>query len=331
MNIKINVISTFKKTINAIFGFFLVANLISSCASISYVTDDDVYVSKNPSLGFGDEINDESSYENYRYKKEKNNFNSVYVRTNEFKLTNVYIGNMAYSPFGDRHYYNSFLISQSAFCYANWYSNSGYYHGMWVYNANDHNYGGNFSNHYYNEYYNSYYNNGFYIGNNGQTQTNLGNYIQGPRNSISGINAGRRMGSSFTGKKGLAINTGNPTTAYSGTTVNNGKRISGQTVNNSIEIKTETKNTNRKTVTTGTGLAKNGVRVSTNNNASVRREGTNTQTSTRVTNENSGTTTRNSGGNSGTTIKTGTSTRSGGSTGGSTGGTTGGTTGKRRN
>ncbi len=315
------------KTINTILGFFLFVYLISSCASISDVTDDDVYVSKNPSLSYGDEINDESSYENYRYKKAKNNLNSVYGRTNEFKLANVYIRSMVYSPSYDYHYYNGYINNNF---HNGFYFGNSYYNSSYSYN----NFGGYYSNDFYgynmygNNFYNQYYYNNSYINSNSSNQQNLSNinYIQGPRNSISGINAGRRMGSSFTGKKGLALNTGNSTTAYSGATVNGGKRTSDQTINNTTEIKTESKNTNRKTVTSGTGLAKNGVRVSSNNISSVRREVANTHTSTPVTMGNNGTT-RNSGGNSGTTVKTGTTTRSGGNTGGSTGGTTG----KRKN
>ncbi|MES2589204.1 MAG: hypothetical protein V4622_09495 [Bacteroidota bacterium] len=322
------------KVFNYILGLFLFVNLVSSCASISRVDDDDVYVSKNPSLPSGDVVNDETSYENYKFKRDKGNVNSVYSRST---MSNRFGGtNLIYSPYCDPfHYPQSYVYAPVVFSNGQVY-NSGFYNGFYYHHYSPYNYD-EFNN--YSMFGSSYYGYPYYYGNpygsincwnnnnwngnnwnnnntNVKPQISSTNFHQGPRNSIAGVNNGRR--SSASGMKG--ISTKPNTNIYAenkGSTTKSVQRTSSSPIKNGD---TKTTSTSRP-VTSGTGLSKSGTRVSTTN-TNVRNSQSNSQSGagTRVVNERSGST------NTGRSVTVESPKSSGGSTAtpsrsGSTGGT----------
>ncbi|MCE3294547.1 MAG: hypothetical protein K0R65_261 [Crocinitomicaceae bacterium] len=320
------------------FGIFFLA----SCAATSHVVDDDVYVSKNPQMSSTEEVNNVSSYENYRYRRERGDSDTRYGRDNRMFRTSIFImggmGNPMYSPYDPWRYGYAYSPFYDPF---NPWNNWGY-GNYWGYGAG---YGYMPMSFYYNDYYSPWgyspYGYGYGYGynnyyNNSPTGGLTANYNThyGARYSSSGVNNNRRGKSPEA--KGLAIqNTGkrnfkaaSPGADASGrsrsvTDVKSNGRNSSSSAINSSEVK------GSRSVSTGTGLSRNGQHVSSRPNvergsgtfdANPGRGNTNVRsnTNTRSNNgsfepRNSGTT-RNSGG-------TTTSPRSNGAAGGS-GGTT---------
>ncbi|TNE54409.1 MAG: hypothetical protein EP338_07405 [Bacteroidetes bacterium] len=172
--------------------------LVSSCAGISHVTDDDVYVVKSPVLPLTDEVNDESSYENYRYRRDREDFDVYYGHSRMLWRPYLYWSS-PYSSFGLYGYnYNPYMYGHPYSPYAWNDPFSPYYNpGSWYYSP--------YSGFGYNPYYNPYY--GYYGGygygswaNNGNNSgsgnnSNSLNKHYKPRNSVSGNYIGRRPNS----------------------------------------------------------------------------------------------------------------------------------------
>jgi hypothetical protein len=328
------------KTFIKIFGIILVACVFSSCSGISHVIDDDVYVTKSPILTSAEALDDESSYDNYRYRRDNEISRTRFVRNNRFSSSFIIVpynygglyspfydpfyypyncglmyGNSMCNPYYDGFGYNSFYYNNN-FCYNSMYMNSNYYYGYGILNNNP--------------YYNPYnQNNTFHNGN----SSNLGsvNIINKPRNSIGGINNARRTSSG--GMTAIMPNT-NSSTTYSSS--------KGRNVMDKTEVRTsnDTKSSRNsdvksnsvrsKEISSGTGLSRNGVNVSSssvkrNSDSNISNTRTNTTTipsNSRIYKNEGSSTIRNSGsGNSGgSTIRSGGSgsstPRSGGSSGG---------------
>jgi hypothetical protein len=326
------------KTFIKIFGIVLVASVFSSCSGISHVIDDDVYVTKSPILTSAEALDDESSYDNYRFRREneisqtrfsrnhrfyRSNFNNRYPYYgmnspyNDFYFTGGSCGMMLFNSMYNPHYmgfgYSSFYYDE--FYYNAMYMNPNYYYGYGILNNNP--------------YYNPYnQNNTFHNGN----SSNLGsvNIINKPRNSIGGINNARRTSSG--GMTAIMPNTNSSSSTFSSS--------KGRNVMDKTEVRTsnDTKSSRNsdiksnsvrsKEISSGTGLSRNGVNVSSssvkrNSDSNISNNRTNTTTipsNSRIYKNEGSSTIRNSGsGNSGgSTIRSGGSgsSRSGGSSGG---------------
>lgn len=324
--------------------------LLVSCSATSHVVDDDVYVSKNPQMTSTEEVNDVSSYENYRYHKDRGDAETRYRDDRLFGTSIFIIGglnNPMYSP-----YYDPFRYGYSAYSpfydpFSPW--NNSFYPNSWGYGMG---YGYYPMSFYYDSYYSPWgyspygygynpycnnYNNNYYNQPAGNISSNYNTHY-GPRHSMSGVNNNRRGHAPES--KGMVIsqpNTGNRNVKQTSANTQAGQNTrskevssaasSERTVNNANTRSTEVKSS--RSVSTGTGLSRNGSNVSTrsttqrgggsfDSNSGSRgsidvRQNTDSKPTRTFESGNSGTT-RNSGG-------TTTSPRSNGSSGGS-GGTT---------
>lgn len=221
------------KTLKYLFGFLFFVKIISSCVSVSSVSDDDVYVLKNPTLSSGEEINDESSYENYHFKRDKGIFNTKYTYVGlyflNFGFGNYYSPYYHYYPYYDYPYfYGNYFNPYSFFCYDPYYG-------------------------YGNPYY-SYYNN--------PSNYKISyNFHKRPRNSISGINNSRR--SSVNGMTGMILAPNSTNVFSSHKILNSDERLRRSNIMNTPSEKNIIKNrVSGKSITSGTTLSKRGVNIS---------------------------------------------------------------------
>ncbi|MGV3631696.1 MAG: hypothetical protein ACO1O6_10825 [Bacteroidota bacterium] len=328
-----------KYTVALAFGILFLA----SCSATSHVVDDDVYVSKNPQMSTTEEVNNVSSYENYRYHRDRNDSEMRYGRDNRLFRTSIFImGGM-----GSPYFYNDPWRSNYAYSpfydpfnpWNNWGYNNYWGYGMGYGYYPTAFYYGNYSPWGYSPYgygYNPYcYNNGYYNNYNNYnkpTGTISSNYNThyGPRHSVSGVNNNRRGHSPEA--KGIAVqNTGsrNFTAADQNSRTGNTVRSSsdaqttgrtGSAVTNSGEVKSS------RSVSSGTGLSRNGQTVSTRSSVQRGSGGFDSNSGSRGTYDARPSNTRSfePGNNSGTTRNSGgttTSPRSNGSSGGSGGAT----------
>lgn len=322
--------------------------LLASCAASSHVTDDDVYVSKNPQMTSTEEVNDVSSYENYRYRRNQGDSDTRYSSDNRLFRTSIFIvgglNNPMYSPYYDpfgHGYYGAYSPFYDPFSPWNnsLYPNSwGYGMGYGYYPMSF--YGGNYYSPWgystygygYNPYCNNYYNN--YNAPAGNVSSNYNTHY-GPRHSMSGVNNNRRGHAPEA--KGLILSQSGNRNKQTATNTQAGHSVrdkesssatsSTRNVNSAATHSTEAKSS--RSVSTGTGLSRSGNTVSTrstvqrgsgsfDSNSGSRgsidvRQNSQSRPTRSFESGNSGTT-RNSGG-------TTTSPRSNGSSGGS-GGTT---------
>jgi hypothetical protein len=243
------------KTKTSFYVIYLSVLLISlsSCSMLSNVSDDDVYVLSTPTLESSEELNDESSYQNYRYQKTRQHQNinygfSFYRGTMFFRGSPysyhgsfpMYSGfyshgaNMFYHPFYNNYYgymdypYIAHMDYPGSFFYANypmgWYGNNFNYS-----NWNMNNGGGSASSIHYNTHYSA-------------------------RNSISGTGVSRRQANqnTFGGMTGMATKPGSKTNRYDyarAENIKNPSRVAG--------IKT----VSTRPIERGVGLSKQGTRV----------------------------------------------------------------------
>jgi hypothetical protein len=87
-------------------SFMSIFALVSSCASITDVVDDDVYVMKGPALPIGESLDDETAYSTYKYKKDRTNTESRYYYDQNSRFSDQYMyPNYGYgmSNFGNRN------------------------------------------------------------------------------------------------------------------------------------------------------------------------------------------------------------------------------------
>lgn len=248
------------KTLHTLFWGLSVGIFLSSCSGISHVTDDDVYVMKSPVLPIDGEVNDESSYQNYRYQRDRGDYDVHYGNCPSTIWSPVYMGYGVY--------YNSFGGTYSAFndpFYYPW-PGYGYPYGY----GYGYGYGGSCPNWQMASFYGygyypgpgwNYYNNGYNnynygINNNSGSKFVSFNTHSGPRNSISGINNSRR--SSASGMKGMAIKPTQRTSAdYSVSAHRNDQNMRpGRTDGTTKPVRS-------KTVEVGRGLSKPGHEVNT--------------------------------------------------------------------
>ncbi len=184
------------------FFAFLVLILVSSCATSNQWIEDDVYSMKSAIIPIDTDVNDETDYNAFVYKKSTEEKSEIYVdQYNVDRSWNnsfVYFGMNQYRPSFDLCSCNgrNIYYSPSSFhnqYYANMYGcndfygyNSGFANNGYFYNP----YYGNgyFGNSYGNPYYgNSYYNNPYWNSNNNPNTYTVNNGLGGPRGSISGF------------------------------------------------------------------------------------------------------------------------------------------------
>lgn len=265
------------KAVHHIWVGLLVCTSISPLSGKAQVTDDDVYVMKAPVLPTGSEINDEGTYENYRYGRDRGDYDVSYgsCRRNFMIWSPVYMGYGAY--------YNSFGGTYSAFndpFYYPWPGYGypmGYMFGMNGYGCNGmYNYGTSpnwqFASFYGYGYYPgpgyNYYNGNNY-GNN-YNNTNNSKFVShnthsGPRNSLGGINNSRRSHSS--GMKGMATQSHRGASSYTASANNKSTDVRpGRTSPSATRTATE----RSKPVEAGRGLSKPGHDVSSSSSGSRR-------------------------------------------------------------
>lgn len=240
---------------------------LNSCASVSHITDDDVYVTKNPQLVNTEEVNDVSSYENYRFRRDRGDFitryriNSTFTHPTNIAYLHIVCG--TYSPFNDPHYYtpNGTLFLVNGFQFGNYDTYYNPFFGSYGY----YNYGYQ----YYNPYgmNNSYGNSNSW--NNNATSTVNYNYHKGPRNSISGVNSNQNRGFS-TQKTGIAKK---PNSNFKGDIASaQNTAISRKVVNNqsvSDGFSKTRSSTSSRAVSAGSGLSRNSTNVSTTSRREV--------------------------------------------------------------
>ena len=272
------------------------ALLMGACSTPSKLMDDDVYVSKNPVLSTTEEVNDVSSYENYRYRRDHGIFDTRYGRGGVFGSSIFFgsrFGNPFYDPFYDpfrSSYYNPFynpymcdpFYNYSCLgYYPGFYSPYGYYSPYSSYYGYDP-YGYGFGYGYPNWYNNNTYNPGIPTG--GLVSYN---HHRGPRNSVSGVNNYGRNRSPET--KGLLLNNQADrnfnTIDPSVKNTSRAQEISpSEKAPNSVE-RTGSEVKNSRPVNSGTALSRTGQTVRTNTtttrNPDYRSGGNNTSTPTR--------------------------------------------------
>lgn len=177
--------------------------LFSSCSMLNPVTDDDVYVLNTPTLEDGEALDDEASYQHYKYNKERERNNIQYGfhsrRSMLFYTGSPYVYHgmvpyygFAYSPY-DHGFYNPY--------YTNY-----WFYPNYTYNAfYDPYFNGGAYNSYYNGFYgNPYYNNSTYnYSSTGATTTNYNTHYRA-RNATSGVNISRRGVNSSTWSGNMA-------------------------------------------------------------------------------------------------------------------------------
>jgi hypothetical protein len=272
--------------------------LLSSCATISTVSDDDVYVQNNPSLSETEELNDETSYENYKYNQERETNDIQY---GFYPNTNIILmfgspyayhgyGSMYYSPhsplfynqFYNNYYgytgYNSLGFYGYPNSYYGNYGNSYYgnpYNGGWcsIYGM-PYGYQGAYYNGYNNGYYDGYYD-GYYSGfyNNSYAHQNK---IYKPRNSISGIYTGKRNSSTAGYVSGMAGRRGQQSSGIRNQHLGNNQTTTAR--HHTIRSVKSTKPLER-----GVAISKTGTRVSsTNSGTRVQKSNTNRNEITKI-------------------------------------------------
>jgi len=176
-----------------------------SCTTIHYLSEDNVYVMKQPKLPVGESLNDESAYSTFKFRKNCDSEIDAYYIEDNFLLENYYsnqfywlqfmsFSSNVYTPF----YNNSLYTSPWAmFGYGNYWNSpyncnfydpySGFYYGNPWNNCI-----------YFNNWYNSnnWGNNDLSAGNNLNNSQFSSNYHEGPRGSFSGFtNQKNRMSS----------------------------------------------------------------------------------------------------------------------------------------
>lgn len=306
------------KPLNYLSLFGISILILSSCASIQQVADDDVYVSKNPALTTTEEVNDVSSYENYRYHKDRK-INRVRYGSTSAAIVFSQNNYNTYSPFNDPRYYNYGYGSVYGSAMFFQFGNFDTYHYGYPYG-----YGNPYYNSYYSPYYNPYYygnscygnpyyngynNNYNSYGYNNQTTT-ANNYHYGPRNTLSGVNNfGRRgtqqtLGISKKPNSGTGKNTTLASSSSQRKEISRGN-TSGPSTSSSRGNISEVKSS--RPVASGTGLSGSNKRVVTTSSAQ-RGSGTYNNSNSTTRTHDSGTTTR------GTSSGSSRSTESGGGT-----------------
>jgi hypothetical protein len=237
----------------------------SSCSNYSHLTDDDVYVISAPTLTSTEQINDESSYENYKYNKNRQ-INEPRYGVSFFRGSAVYHssrygfrsfgshyrpGGMFFSSIDNAFYSYNYNNYYGYVTYPGWYYDDFNGYGYLLNECNNIHYGSGFFN-------GPYCNNNFYVINN--NPTNQGNKIYKARATISGMNSPRRMGtpsSSIAGMKTKPSNSSKYSESYRANA-----RINSKTTSNNTKVV--------RAVESGVGLSKQGVRVSTNGAGSTR-------------------------------------------------------------
>lgn len=233
--------------------------VLGSCVGISHVTDDDVYLIKNPVLPVNSEITDESSYENYRYRQNREDFDVYYGNS-----PNLWAPQMHWSAaYGSGLYYSPYN-NCSVYGYG---YHAGYAAAYGCYNYGG--YGNPFGNPYspyYNPYYNPYapfspysgvgygYNYNNFYGYNSYSETasinstSINQHFK-PRNSSAGINNSRRPVAS--GMAGMAIQKSSNSGTISAPELGNrrDKQFQSQPISSSQKSRP---------VQQGTGLSKSG-------------------------------------------------------------------------
>ena len=328
--------------------------LLASCSVTSHVVDDDVYVSKNPQMSSTEEVNDVSSYENYRYRRDRGDSETRYARDNRLFRTNVFListmnqpfYNPYYNPYYGHNYYSGFYSPFhdpfnpfNSMGYADYwaYGMGGYGYAPYGYYGYPYGYTG----YNYYGYGNPYWNNNYYNPNpiGGNVSQNYNTHY-GPRHSISGVNNNRRGQSPEA--KGLAVqNNGSRNFKAAGSNTEAGKTTRNREITSGSGTSASGRGTgvasrtseakNSRSVTSGTGLSRNGNTVSTHNNTQrgtynggntgrgsvdVNRSNSDYNKPSRTFESGNSGTTRNSGGN------TTTSPRSNGGASGGSGGAT---------
>ena len=264
------------KTSQILFLSLILGASLSSCNGISHVTDDDVYVLKSPVLPADEAVNDESTYESYRYRRDRGDFDVHYGNYNRYWLP-TYVRFGTYSAFNDPFYYPNQCNTYGSYGIQNGYYNNYYGYGTNHCGCGNNYYGYNNYGYYNNGFYNNYYGNGYYNNSyNGKGTGNgsgAGNYTvvssnfhSGPRNSVSGISVPRR--SSAPGMKGMMIqgnNTKNRTFSSTARESSTGRRINTSPTENK---------THSRPVEEGKVLSRPGTIVNSNPTSSANRRGT---------------------------------------------------------
>lgn len=149
--------------------------LVSSCASISDVVDDDVYVMKGPSLPIGESLDDETAYSTYKYKKDKTNSESIYYHNYDSRFSDRYGYSGFGNPYSMMHFGNRNPIRWVFIPGRGWVMMAGFGYNPYGFGYNPYGYGG-FGGYgdmygygydpYFDMHYNPYYyGNGFYSNN----------------------------------------------------------------------------------------------------------------------------------------------------------------------
>lgn len=263
------------KTLNHFILFGISILILSSCASIQQVADDDVYVSKNPALTTTEEVNDVSSYENFRYNKDRK-LNRVRYGSTSAAIVFQQRYDNGYSPFNDPRYYNYGYgtVYGSAMYFQ--FGNFDTYHYGYPYG-----YGNPYYNPYYSPYYNPYYygnscyGNPYYNGYNNNynsngynNQTTANNYHYGPRNTLSGVNNYGKRGSQKTLGISKKPNIGTGKNAVLASSASQRKEVANGRVSSPITHRDNSSQVkSSRPVSAGTGLTGSNKRVVTTNSS----------------------------------------------------------------
>lgn len=296
------------KTLNYLSAIVLSALAVSSCANLQQVADDDVYVTKNPALSSAEEVNDITSYENYRFHKTAKTYNSRYgqgaaiasgSRNGFYNLGYMYAFHPNYLMYGrptcgqfgfNVYFYDSQFAYNNYGLYNTSFYNSGYP--------------------YYPYYGNPYFYNSTSYAYYGQNSSGSVNKHYGPRSFLSGVNnSGRGSSSSVVGmaKKNTSL-VSSSTSMKGNSRTNTGAGNAGRNTSNI----TSTSIKNTRTISSGTTLS------GTNRSVSSSSVNRNNNSATSSTRSSSGTSEAGTSGRS--RIEVGTSSGSSGS--GTAGGTT---------
>lgn len=173
-----------------LFGVFTSLVLLTSCSMLSPVTDDDVYVLSTPTLESNEELNDETSYQNYKYQKERQH-QHVRYGFNTYHGIMIVMGNPYGYPTMFPYYGGYYAITDHAY-YSPFYNN--YFGYMGYAYPSYYNYPGSL---YYMNYpfgvgYGNYYSPYYYGNNNNSKPSPNYNTHYSARNSVSGTNISRR-------------------------------------------------------------------------------------------------------------------------------------------
>lgn len=199
-----------------LFGFFAVSLMVSSCYTTRPLIDDDVYIVKNSSLPVGESLNDETSYNAYKYRQDRNMVSDDYYLNDRYYLYNMNY-NALYYDCGCRHNYYGIYngYGSSMWCDSWYYYDIGLNYafgryafdpisGMYIYNPYYDPYGYYGSNYGYMGLWNSYpyLGQGSYYGNT-YTPNVIQNYHSGPRGGLSGFSDPSRRNDPISVKKSM--------------------------------------------------------------------------------------------------------------------------------